>query len=196
MSRRTVFARIASALLVAILAFGGVLFSQDRAAADSFGGSCVYLETLCRADNSNMDYCTAYPWPTGYGYPFADSMSNLDNQTDMYDTYSSTCGPQTDIGGYLNSSPEWTLGASSLGIAICTKPIGNWGSGVCDQGSMIINSSLLNTYLKVRKTTCHEVGHFAGLHHDTGEGGCMVSGYSSNVAYAVPHHVGHINFWY
>ncbi|MFT4136812.1 hypothetical protein [Microbacterium sp.] len=119
-------------------------------------------------------------------------MINLDSQTDMYDTYQSACGPQTDLGGYIDSSPEKASMGSLRGIWICTKPLDGWDSGICDQGSIIVNSALLTDYTQRRKTFCHEIGHSVGLWHGTGYGGCMVSGTSSNTAYA-SHHVWHIN---
>jgi hypothetical protein len=52
-----------------------------------------------RADNAGQDYCTIAPWPQDWGVPFVDAMISPDNQTDMYDEYSSSCGPQADLRG-------------------------------------------------------------------------------------------------
>lgn len=138
----------------------------------------------CYADDANMDYCTPYPWPAStYGNRFGNAMVNLDSQTDMYDTYQATCGPQTDIGGYLNSSPEITLSPSVRGIALCTKPLNGWGSTRCDQGSMVINANIVSG-AQASKTMCHEIGHFTGLWHYSGTAySCMVSGSSTLTSY-------------
>lgn len=140
--------------------------------------------TICYADDANMDFCTAKPWSTVYGNKFMDAMATLDSSTDMYDTYTATCGPHTDIGGWLNSSKEIVLpGTNIRGIALCTKPISGWGKGKCDQGSLVVNTQLTGSGAQFRKTLCHEIGHFAGLHHYSAPSSiaasCMVSGSST-----------------
>jgi hypothetical protein len=62
-----------------------------------------------------MDYCTPYAWPLFYGNTFTDAMIDWDSQTDPWRYYSASCDPHTDIGGYLNSSPEIVLDASLRG---------------------------------------------------------------------------------
>ncbi|PJJ61713.1 zinc-dependent metalloprotease family protein [Compostimonas suwonensis] len=186
---------IVSVFALATFTLISVVAPTSEAHADSFTGSCANNSSICRADDANMDFCTPVPWPLEWGSPFTDAMINLDAQTDMYDTYQSVCGPQTDLGGYLNTSPEWTLGSSTRGLYSCTKPIGSYGSGVCDQASVLVNTSLLPNYAQRKKTFCHEIGHAAGLYHDTGIGGCMVSGSSTATSYAA-HHVAHINSAY
>lgn len=162
----------------------------------AFGGTCAENPsrrgtntTICHADDANMDYCTNVPWDGAYGHPFVAAMNTLDAQTDMYDTYSASCGTQTDIGGHLNVSKEIRLTNTSIrGIALCTKPIGGWGRGVCDQGSLVVNTALLGTGAQYRKTLCHEIGHFAGLHHFSAPAAiansCMVSGSATQSGYS------------
>ncbi|MFE7846768.1 hypothetical protein ACFUTX_16400 [Microbacterium sp. NPDC057407] len=150
----------------------------------------------CFADDANMDYCTPSTYPAAYGNIFVAAMANLDSQTQMYDTYQPTCGTQTDIGGYLNTSPEVNLtGTAIRGIALCTKPLGGWGSTRCDQGSLVINTSLVSG-TQARKTLCHEIGHFTGLYHYSGTSySCMVSGSSTTITYS-PSEVSLINAKY
>jgi hypothetical protein len=178
--------------MLALALAGSAIAVAPASSADEFG-QCSTISG-CRADDSNMDYCTPYAWPSSTGGIFVDAMINLDNQTVMSDTYQATCGPQTDIGGYLNSSPEYPAGLASdtRGISVCTKKL---SSKTCDQATLVINLALLPDYTQRRKTLCHEVGHLAGLAHGSTYGGCMVSGASSNITYST-HHVLHINAAY
>lgn len=185
------FLSVLSAPTVATAATSG-----DSVKAISFGGTCAEdpnrrgtNKTICYADDANMDFCTPKPWPTVYGNQLMSAMATLDSQTDMYDTYRATCTGQTDIGGSLNASKEISLvGTDYRGIALCTKPIGGWGKGVCDQGSLVVNTGLTGSGAQFRKTVCHEVGHFAGLHHYSAPGAiaasCMVSGSSTINSYS------------
>lgn len=184
-------------VLVALALWFGGGSVPSAARADTFGGACGsgISGALCVADDANMDYCTAYPWDVVYGNQFGLAMVNLDAQTDMYDTYRPSCLSNTDIGGYLDRSPEHILPGGTLGAALCTRSLLGWGNGVCDQGSLIINTSLLTTPSTIRKTLCHEIGHFAGLHHGPAYGGCMISGLSTQSTYSA-HHVAHINAQY
>lgn len=168
--------------------------NENRKAADAFG-TCSTAP--CKADDANMDYCTVNAWPISYGHPFGDAMVNLDAQTDMYDTYQATCGSQTDIGAYFNSSPEIPpLQPGTYGAWQCTKRLAS-NSSICDQGSLVINTSMANTAGQIRKTLCHEVGHAAGLMHGTSAvvSGCMISGQGTWSTYSA-HHVAHINSAY
>lgn len=163
------------------------------ATAASVGGQCYHfqsgLDPICAGDDKNFDYCTPYGWPAYVGNQFGAAMAYLDNVTVLVDTYAPTCGTQTDIGGYLDGSPEYNLrGTNIRGAAVCTKPMHYWGSGTCDQGSMIIHSSLVGTGSQFRKTLCHEIGHFVGLRHYDAPGAiaasCLVSGPSTISTYS------------
>lgn len=184
--------RFVIALAAALVVSGLGMFAPTSAVADDFG-TCSST-TGCRADDANMDCCTPYAWdPTVWGAPFVAAMMNLDSQTDMYDTYMAPCTSQTDIGGYLDTSPEYPngIGATTRGLFLCTKKVAS-NSTTCDQGSLVVNTSLLTSYEQRQKTFCHEIGHAAGLTHGSTYGGCMVSGSSTNVTYSA-HHVAHIN---
>lgn len=186
---------LSAALLVAALSAGAALI-PSAASADAFGSCPEYSggNTGCRADDAKMDYCTAYPWPAAWGNQFGPAIITLNAQTDMYEEYAAHCQLHTDIGGYLSSSPEFPsgLGSTTRGVTICTKKV---SLQVCDQGSLVLNTGLLQDTAQRRKTLCHEIGHFAGLTHGSTYGGCMVSGTSTNNTYAA-HHVAHINAAY
>lgn len=181
-------------LLTTSMVLVGWWFSAPSARA-AFGSSCAENPSWkgtnlapCFADDANMDYCTPQSYPSGWGNQFGAAMNYLGSSTDMYATYAPVCGAQTDIGGYLDSSPEvWIAGTSIRGIALCTKPLGGWGTGVCDQGSLVAKSSL-GTGGEFRKTMCHEIGHFTGLYHYDAPGAiaasCLVSGSSTVSIYS------------
>ncbi len=184
---------ITSALLtIFAIAFGGHITAVPATAA-SVGGQCYHfqsgLDAICAGDDKNFDYCTPYGWPAYVGNQLGAAMAYLDDVTVLVDTYAPTCGTQTDIGGYLDGSPEYNLrGTTIRGAAVCTKPMHYWGSGTSDQGSMIIHSSLIGTGSQFRKTLCHEIGHFVGLRHYSAPGAiaasCLVTGSSTRSTYS------------
>lgn len=187
------FQRFTKFIGAAVIVGSGAVFLQ---AADSYAdpfGTCT-ADTGCRADDATMDFCTPYPWPLAWGNPFGYAMQTLDSQTDMVDVYRPTCIPHTDIGGYLNSSPEFPsgLGPGVRGVWACTAKLSAY---VCDRGSLVLNTALLGDPAQRRKTLCHEIGHAAGLSHGSTYGGCMVSGSSTASTYS-SHHVAHINAAY
>lgn len=184
-------------LTLAIAALGLVLATviiptNDDSASAAFGSSCLEDGNSgtnlapCFADDANMDFCTVYAWDTTYGNVFMQRMAYLDSATDMYDTYTATCGSQTDIGGWLNMSKEIDLrGTSTYGAALCTKPLGGWGKEKCDQGSLVMNTGATGSGSQFAKTMCHEIGHFTGLWHFSAPvpNSCMVSGASTLTYY-------------
>lgn len=141
-----------------------------------------------------MDFCTPIPWDPAIGNLFMNAMANLDAQTDAYDSYSSTCGPNTDLGGYLDESPEKVLVAGERGWTLCTKRLA-YSSTVCDQFSLILHSDFAVSSAQRSKTLCHEIGHAVGLRHvENGipGWGCMEQGAVLSTSY-VAHHVSHVN---
>lgn len=144
------------------------LVFAPSAVADSFGGGPPNMGY--RADNAGQDHCTVAPWPVEWGYPFADSMVNLDNQTDMYDQYASSCGSQTDLDAERSNS------AYLLNARRDSQCVTFISSGVCDTGRLRVSVDLLTDYTQRRKTFCHEVGHSVGLQHYTSAGTGVVPG--------------------
>ena len=98
-------------------------------------------------------------------------MVNLDNQTDMFDTYMNPCGPQTDLHGVSGSNASMP---GTRGSYECLTFVVNLA--VCDTGRLRVNVDLLLDYTQRRKTFCHEVGHSVGLQHYTSAGTGVVPG--------------------
>lgn len=135
-------ALLASAVMLLALA----IIPTTAASADVLD-PCYYVaattQTNCLADDANHGYCTPNPWPSAWGDTFVAAMWQLDQQTDMYDTYFSSGVSHVDVGGYINSSPEILNGLSSAyrGMQLCTLRIAG-SSTVCDQSSIIVSSTL------------------------------------------------------
>jgi hypothetical protein len=152
-----------------------------------------------RADNAGQDYCTIVPWPLDWGTPFVDAMISLDNHTDMYDVYASSCGSQTDV------HPELMNNIYMPGIRGSYECITFVSGSVCDTGRLRMNVDVLTDYTQREKTFCHEIGHSVGLQHYTSSGNgvvarenndCMKSGTVAGdllwIEYS-QHHRDHIN---
>jgi hypothetical protein len=123
-----------------------------------------------RADNAGQDYRTIAPWPQDWGVPFVNAMISPDNQTDMYDEYSSSCGPQADLRGErYNSVSLGTLRGRYTCLTMAS-------AGVCDVGKLEVNVDVLTDCTRRRKTFCHEVGHSVGLQPYTSVGTGIVAG--------------------
>lgn len=207
MKQRSFIRKDISLAVTVIAMIALVPFNNAAAQADTYSASCNQwpaTQVPCRADDANMDYCTVEPWDPTIGQRFGEAMSNLDNQTDLYDTYMNPCGTQTDLGAHRNGvTGEVELPDNVLGMYICTKRMPSVAR--CDQASLIFNirSSWLqsrtwgwnSTQLANarRNVLCHEIGHAVGVYHDTGVGGCMNSTLSTQVLYYPQHHVDHIN---
>ena len=157
-----------NAALAAVGALIAILSVAPAAFADNFAGGPP--NAGYRADNPGHDYCTIAAWPLDWGTPFVDAMISLDNQTDMYDTYSSSCGSQTDVQGERSSNAYMP---GIRGSYMCLTFV---AAGVCDTARLQMNVDLLTDYTQRRKTFCHEVGHSVGLEHYTSAGSRVVAG--------------------
>lgn len=202
-----------------IIGLGLALFSFAPAAsagANAFGPAAEkYL-----ADSLDHWYCFSPNIPLGDVPSYMGSMSYLDDTTDLYDVFTSTCGNATDIVYALNNGLTAPSGGPSRGVAVCAT-VG--GLGTCDQFWVVINNAAilvdtsievppseqsLNYSVNLVKTIRHETGHTTGLQHGGTSGICsspsapcdaMVTGWvPTNVLWGTygGHHVGHINAQY
>lgn len=195
--------RIAAVTAVAIIAIAVSLSSTANRAeatpAAHMSLTCgAYPGALspCFSDNTGYDYCTPYPWSPEIGHRLIEAMNGIDSASVIAATLSSTCGPDTDLGGHLNNvGGEFVLANSTLGMYVCTKRLASRPTTNCNQASLIFNhtspwlgqaphyaagiskpSWTVDQMRNARRTVlCHEAGHGLGLKHNAGLGGCMDS---------------------
>jgi hypothetical protein len=119
-----------------------------------------------------------------------DALSNLQSQTKITVQESITCSADTDVAFMAKDGPFRT---GILGKTTCRNHAQQ--AGVCAGSIIVLNSDLLINYQMRRKTSCHELGHSAGLSHALTGNDCMISGISSLITYN-SHHISHINGYY
>lgn len=193
--------------LAAVLALSVVLGCLPRsAAADAFG----YPTPGFVADGADHWYCFGAVSDGGQQTVISSSMSYLDDRTDMYDGYASSCSSATDI--------VWV--AADLGDARGRTTCVNWASwGVCDQywlafdpAIILQESAICSTnpgesyQVNLIKSVRHELGHSTGLSHPGTPVGCAGAGSDAMRSGWVPtslawtayndHHRDHINAQY
>lgn len=137
-------------------------------------------------DNAGHNYC----WSTGFvgtdvnaaaRRAFATgAVNNLDSQTDMYNAGQQGCTTSTDV--------YWATFTAALDGQYQCQLFNS--AGFCDRSLVQINPSQMSPFdADWTQTTCHELGHSAGLAHATDD--CM--GTSTALTTYSTHHVGHIN---
>jgi hypothetical protein len=180
--------RLAVVVALVVTAVTGV--SAPPAAADTY--AACSSGNGCLPDNFTHSYC----WGTGFTSTNLRNAANaamsvLDGQSSYSDSFHSACDSIIDIDFQPISS------TTIRGDYICNYFNGAFTNGhaECENSRVRINStSLLGDALNRQKTACHEIGHSAGLSHDTGNDDCMISGpvTSGHTTYNA-HHVGHLN---
>ena len=166
----------------------GMTISPSIARADIFGGGPP--DSYYYADNDLHMYCFDLNYISAWQTPMLDALSNLQSQTKITVQESITCSADTDVALMVKDGPFWT---GILGKTTCRNHAQQ--AGVCAGSIIVLNSDLLINYQMRRKTSCHELGHSAGLSHALTGNDCMISGISSLITYN-SHHISHINGYY
>jgi hypothetical protein len=156
-------------LALTLAVSGGYLGSlglSGTASADAFG-QCN-SNTGCEPDNKTHSGCWRYGGSIG-------SMRQeiwdffwvaLDSDTALSTTWNNSCSSSTDV-----RLDDDLTNPAFLGIYQCISFTG----GECEQANITMNAGLLTNYCNYYATLCHELGHSAGLTHDTSND-CMTSG--------------------
>lgn len=157
---------VAPLAIAATLVVGIAALAIPQALADPFPGT----NDGRRADGTTHVYCY-HESVTIYG-PLSYAMVNLDSQTDMTRSYSSTCYSSTDVVWI-----EGDLAGTLRGSRGCVKAI---SSTICDSSELTLDYAQIDVGSDDdedrKKTACHELGHSVGLgHHDTSSD-CMRNG--------------------
>ncbi|MFP5308756.1 MAG: hypothetical protein ACLGIR_04165 [Actinomycetes bacterium] len=143
---------------------GVLVVSLRPAIADPFPGTSDGR----RADGTTHVYC--YDNTVTITSAPSFGITNIDAQSDMVRSYSSTCYSSTDVVFH-----EADLPGTVRGSRVCTKAI---SSTICDSSRVTFDYAQIdigaNDTEDRQKTACHEVGHSAGLGHASTD--CMVSG--------------------
>lgn len=156
--------RLGNALGLSLL----ILFSTavQLASADPFPDN--YDESV--ADGSTHVYC--YDGSVSVYSAPSYAMKNLGIQTDMVESYSSTCYSSTDVVWI-----EGDLAGNLRGSRVCTDQS---NPGICGANDVTLDIDELNEGSNDdadrKKTACHELGHTLGLGHDDPNTDCMLSG--------------------
>jgi len=170
-----------------------LLLPPQQAAADAFNAGPP--NGGYEADSANHLYCYGAGFDTGLRDDADYIMqSALDTETDMSDTFESSCNSGTDV-EFLDAN----LPPGARGSYVCTTlSYVCWASEVTvDPAEINIGS---NDTEDLRKTLCHEVGHSVGLLHGATDD-CMLSGEIPNTnvqyrRYNYHHRWDHINVEY
>lgn len=189
------------ACLGAVIVLVGTMgFSEQPASADPFGGEAGGYPW--RADGADHWYCFSNI-PADQQYRYHNALSVLDNQTDMWDVHTGTCGSSTDIAYFIN------VNLAARGAAICVRLVAG-STTVCDAYWVALNPFAVladpgtaGFDISYNKTIVHETGHTAGLTHNDTTVSAMRSGaiptlggYNFLWGLYENHHVGHINAAY
>lgn len=202
------------ALAAVFVLLGAVWLPAAPVNADSTFTTCNSFydaggDTPCPADDGLFGYCidpgmpdvwADRAWWAAYWVGYVSDVTSV----------SETCNWGTDVAfhlaGYsgIPSDDPSVLGRYQCHVkasaTVCDHAyaIGNPGSPYIYQAPY--GSKPYFTYQQmlwnIENMFCHEVGHSMSLRHDTGYGGCMVSGYSETFNGYSTHHVGHLNALY
>lgn len=171
------------------------LLTASPVLGDPFGTNTT--DTGPFADSGFHDYCWGYGFDAVLHDNAASAMSSLDVQTDMVDSFRTTCSSVTDIFWFDGDLP----GAARGGTRCVTWT--TYGV-ICNSFDIMLDPAAINVgsedELDTTKTACHEVGHTTGLSHASTGTDCMISGEMPSTdgqwrSYNA-HHVDHINSRY
>ena len=205
----------ARVLVVGLLfAAGAVLVPLSPAAADSVASSCNGYydaggDTPCRTDDAYYEFCISSSMPAVWADRAWYAAYWIGNVSDLTSVQTG-CNWGTDVAfhlaGYdgINSDAPNILGRyycvvrSSTSACDHAYALGNPDSPYIYQPAY--GDKPYYTYQQmlwnIENMFCHELGHSVGLFHDTGYGGCLVSGFSSTFNGYSTHHINHMNAMY
>lgn len=189
MTMATSFSPRRGALLLLVLGVLAIVFAP-RVRADSFPGN---YDTRV-ADSFFHTFCYDSSFTTDTSIATYSMGTVLDNTTDMFDAYSTSC---------LNATDVWFVEADlAPGVRGSRTCVVAASSSVCDRSNVTLDIVELDIgswdWYDRRKTAIHEVGHSVGLNHDSISS--MVSGEVPSTALVwrrySSHDISHINTQY
>ncbi|HMO53221.1 MAG TPA: hypothetical protein PJ994_01835 [Tepidiformaceae bacterium] len=162
-----------AALVVRIVIVIGLVFPAaaglySRASANSFPGNSDQTTT----PDANVTFCLDSSFSTDTSLAFY-AMNVMDQTTELYDTYKSSCDIYTDV---------WWWEADLPGAVRGRRECYWYGSGnTCLLNDLYLDIAELDsngTYIweDRAKTAVHELGHAIGLGHDESQINAMKSG--------------------
>lgn len=171
-------------LALVLTFFVGHVVAPSAYATDGYGSGSPNAGLI--PDDGGHNYC----WSTGFGGTdtaaaarrsyAAGAVADLGAETDMWNAGQQACGTSTDV--------YWaTFSAALDGSYQCQVVV---SAGRCDRSLVQINPGNMSpSDADWKQTTCHELGHSAGMGHMTTD--CQ--GTSTSLQSYNSTHTGHVN---
>lgn len=147
-------------------------------------------EAGLRPDNGEHTYCyrATYVGSTPRQAAVRAMTDVLDALTTMFDTFMSNCNANSDAlfeirntGTMADNDGRWTC-----------RTVIQGNPRRCGSAVLAFNSNNVTSTSDWRQTTCHEVGHSVGLHHNAAD--CMGNQHNERwMRTWNQHHINHVN---